>query len=587
MKELNTVEQNNNDIEVYSNGTTESTPDKKIKEEVTKNLIDEKNVVLNDNYNSIIKEGIYLIKEQVKLYNATMQYLLKTINLIADKKIPQKIISDYSSIVTSHNLLLDKDKINSEITLKIWNGSFVKSEESCNATIVENKKAEENVEDSTKDQSDKSPKIDKNSAQVDDDIEILNKSISSMDLNSSDELMNVMDVDLDPKQADSTLYSSLTSSSSPSTVILKKNTYPVNIDTLSNPVVLDNKTSKEIPLEVSNNSEEPNKKLSLIEVLKNANKSYSNMNRASQRLKRKAVDEEISLENNKKCFTADGNNDDKDNSSSQRRIIHSTKRKVLNAKIYSKKQEFKVPESFLPVVRLQRIKLPINEKNLSAMKTKVRKLETEKKDNVYNLRPSSRKNNCTEIKKINNIKVNCELCDKTFKTKECLKAHAQSQHVKKNFKCKKCNYASNFQGNLRRHIKIHQDTAVVSQSNLKTCLRSYAAKLHQRDSCSEVNRSKSSFKCSICLYTTKSLELLNEHTKSHNNNKLFNCNDCDKTFGRKKLLQEHRATSHASQSSRYSCNECQLTFSYYGRLSRHLRTVHGVVAGAINSKNNH
>lgn len=256
---------------------SESTPDKKIKKEVTKNLIDENNVVLNDNYNSIIQEGIDLVKEQVKLYNATMQYLLKTINLIADKKIPQKIISDYSSSVTSHNLLLDKDKINSEITLKIWNGSYVKSEESCYATIVENKKAEENVEDSTKSlQSDKSPKIDKNSTQVD-DIEILNRSISSMALNSSDELVNAMDVDLDSKQADSTLYSSLTSSYSPSTVIIKKNTYPVNSDTLSDPAVLDNKTSKETLLEVNNNSEEPNKKLNLMEVLKNANKSHSNV----------------------------------------------------------------------------------------------------------------------------------------------------------------------------------------------------------------------------------------------------------------------------------------------------------------------
>ncbi|KAG8036272.1 hypothetical protein G9C98_004852 [Cotesia typhae] len=481
-------------------------------------------------------------------------------------------------------MIKDKDKINSEITLKIWNGSYVKSEESCHATIVENKKAEENVEDSTKSlQSNKSPKIDKNSTQVD-DIEILNRSISSMALNSSDELVNAMDVDLDPNQADSTLNSSLTSSNSPSTVIVKNN-ISVNSGILSDPVVLDNKKSKEIPLEVNNNSEEPNKKLNLIEVLKNANKSHSNMNRASKRLKRKAVDEEIILENNKKRFTTNGNNEDKDNSS-ERCITRSTERKVLNAKICSKKQEFKVPESFLPVVRLQRIKLPINEVNLSAMKTKVRKLETEKMDNVYNLRPLSRKNNCTEIKNINNIKVNCELCDKTFKTKECLKVHVQSQHAKKNFKCKKCNYASNFQRNLRQHIKIHQNTTVASQSNVKTSLRSYSAKLHQRDSCSEVNRSKSSFKCSICSYTMKSLELLNEHTKNHNNNKLFSCNVSDKTFGRKKLLQEHRVICHALQSSRYSCNECQLTFSYFGRLSRHLRIVHGVLAGAGKSKNN-
>ncbi|XP_057322065.1 zinc finger protein 809-like [Microplitis mediator] len=522
-------------------------------------ISEKKNEVWSDDYISIIKEeGINLLKYYVKLNNSPMQLVLNltnSLNFINNKILLEQnnnnfLANDPKSI--TGDLVFDKIKLEKDLNENGQTTSEVSCKESCenliiktedDVTVQENLIIKNDLNESNS-QEKKLQITDENSKHLE-DIEILNRSISSMDLNSSDlfeiskdppfnEPMNVVDSDLDSNNKEK------------SQVNLKKVTVPVTKIPVSSPVVLDSKISLEVTddcneqsnfvttnenlLDATESKESVkkvyNKSTNLVELLKDAHK-LKNINRdsVSKKSKRKANDDtyEISVRN-------DSRKRRKAEKSESNCNVGSLMGRTAQSSCFEK-QGFVIPKSYQPFVRLNRIVLPKNDADSSAIESRNDKFETAETTNAYNLRRSGKNNNCKK-------------CGKKFESPKLLKMHMKHHADSKPFKCRKCSYASEFKGNWSRHVKIHIKEEMVT-------------KAQSRESKSRA-RSQT-----------------NEH--EHKNDKSFTCNDCGELFNCKKLLTEHYNAYHNSgfKNNQYSCSMCSRTFRYYGRFSRHLRNFHG------------
>ena len=53
--------------------------------------------------------------------------------------------------------------------------------------------------------------------------------------------------------------------------------------------------------------------------------------------------------------------------------------------------------------------------------------------------------------------IQCNICEKKFKTKKVLHQHMKEVHEKKKYKCQYCGFEFAKSGHLSRHMKIHED----------------------------------------------------------------------------------------------------------------------------------
>lgn len=106
----------------------------------------------------------------------------------------------------------------------------------------------------------------------------------------------------------------------------------------------------------------------------------------------------------------------------------------------------------------------------------------------------------------------CDICGKGFMRKEYLEAHVNAHNGIKNFVCQVCDKKFVSQKNLDSHLKYHEGTV-----KTKTC-----------GVCGKV--------------LTTGFE---EHMRTHNNLKEFECKECGKKFNTKGALMKHRKNKHS------------------------------------------
>ena len=54
------------------------------------------------------------------------------------------------------------------------------------------------------------------------------------------------------------------------------------------------------------------------------------------------------------------------------------------------------------------------------------------------------------------LQFKCEDCDSTFLEKKNYNKHMKNQHSEKNLKCQHCDYKTNVNSNLKRHLITHE-----------------------------------------------------------------------------------------------------------------------------------
>lgn len=222
-------------------------------------ISESKNEVWSDNYISIIKEeGINLLKYYVKVNNSPMQLVLNLTNsliFINNRILLEQNNDNFSTNDPKSftgNLVSDQIKLEKESHENGQMASEVICKESCENLIIKTEDdvfAHENlnIKDDLNEGNGREKELeinDENSKHLE-DIEILNKSISSMDLNSSDlfeiskdspfnEPMSVVDFDLDSNNKET------------SHLNLKNITIPLTKVPVSSLVVPSSQTSLEV-----------------------------------------------------------------------------------------------------------------------------------------------------------------------------------------------------------------------------------------------------------------------------------------------------------------------------------------------------
>uniref|UniRef100_A0A8D8QBE2 Zinc finger protein 271 n=2 Tax=Cacopsylla melanoneura TaxID=428564 RepID=A0A8D8QBE2_9HEMI len=127
----------------------------------------------------------------------------------------------------------------------------------------------------------------------------------------------------------------------------------------------------------------------------------------------------------------------------------------------------------------------------------------------------------------------CNVCTKSFLTKQYLKYHLQA-HNGFRYYCNKCTASFTYKNSLRHHVRKHKGMR---------------------------------FTCDVCGNTFAQKGILNVHLKVHAGIR-FPCDQCSKTFTRHNHLRRHLLNHKGSVN--YPCGQCSKSFTQKGNLQRHL-----------------
>uniref|UniRef100_A0A182XX26 Uncharacterized protein n=1 Tax=Anopheles stephensi TaxID=30069 RepID=A0A182XX26_ANOST len=170
----------------------------------------------------------------------------------------------------------------------------------------------------------------------------------------------------------------------------------------------------------------------------------------------------------------------------------------------------------------------------------------------------------------------CEICFKTFRTRQKLTIHRNTHLRLAPFKCTfdGCTKAFKSRIGLDEHVARHTNsfefTCDICSKGFQH--RSYLS-AHRRAHNTERN-----FQCALCEQSFKSKQALLDHkNRRHLGVKPFACELCDKQYTKSSQLREHIDQQHGSgkrddaRSARHPCPECGKQFTSKSYLNVHLR----------------
>ena len=243
------------------------------------------------------------------------------------------------------------------------------------------------------------------------------------------------------------------------------------------------------------------------------------------------------------------------------------------------------------------------------------------------------KANFNKMAKQVNHKIRCELCNKDFTTKYCLKMHIQAIHEKlkpnkcnsceksfltnsqrnrhvkevhlkiKSYKCNSCEKSFSQNHSLKTHVSsMHEHSIpyvpcdICGKDILKNNLLLHKKRTHEKVMnyhcafCGKafydkkcwlnhqenihVRTKEEYFACDICEKSFNKILSLKYHMQIHEKNrKKFKCMSCEKSFTNPWILRNHVSAVH-NKIKPYKCESCKLAFFQMCRLKRHTDVVH-------------
>ena len=150
-----------------------------------------------------------------------------------------------------------------------------------------------------------------------------------------------------------------------------------------------------------------------------------------------------------------------------------------------------------------------------------------------------------EVKEDGDVKTfHCEICEQSYSCLTSLQIHKQEQHERSPLNCNICNFACKSQSAMREHKLIH---------------------LELRD---EEKR----FQCENCDYASNAKGNFDRHRRTHDaEKKTFNCDTCSASFTSHESYARHKRR-HDDAFQPVKCTECDFETMNSGDLASHLRT---------------
>ncbi|XP_075472304.1 PR domain zinc finger protein 5 isoform X2 [Ascaphus truei] len=161
-------------------------------------------------------------------------------------------------------------------------------------------------------------------------------------------------------------------------------------------------------------------------------------------------------------------------------------------------------------------------------------------------------------------------CGKRFRSKDTLKKHKENVHTgnsKKKLMCSICNKKCSSSINLQEHRKTHSEERPFQCEECKALFRTpFSLQRHLL-----IHNSERTFKCDHCDATFKRKDTLNVHIQVvHDGHKKYKCDLCDKAFVTPSVLKSHKKT-HTGEKEKI-CPYCGQKFASNGTLRVHIRS---------------
>ncbi|XP_058464628.1 zinc finger protein OZF-like [Malaya genurostris] len=164
----------------------------------------------------------------------------------------------------------------------------------------------------------------------------------------------------------------------------------------------------------------------------------------------------------------------------------------------------------------------------------------------------------------------CEICQKSYRSKEYLAVHNLKMHRKlgdNSFSCDECGKSFPQQGLLNAHLKAHTQT-ICSICHQK--LGSNSLKMHMLRHTGTMK-----YVCDTCGKEFRSKITLEQHIKRHKGiDDRLQCHICGRWILGKRVMQIHMNTVHCDKTREFYCDICFLKYPNERSLSVHKGRVH-------------
>ncbi|XP_055533661.1 zinc finger protein 287-like [Wyeomyia smithii] len=163
----------------------------------------------------------------------------------------------------------------------------------------------------------------------------------------------------------------------------------------------------------------------------------------------------------------------------------------------------------------------------------------------------------------------CKRCDLHFDTKKELDKHKRLEH--RDFMCDTCGLSFEQKFALETHRKRHEN---VRQFKCEYCPMEYYTRPEMLLHVKQVHLNAFQVKCTDCGLSFKTKSTLNQHIKTHTNQRTHTCSVCGYGFKSYTHLNRHIKSVH--QDVRYNCEHCEISYGRKDKLRMHMEKVHNI-----------
>ncbi|XP_075988667.1 uncharacterized protein LOC142984764 [Anticarsia gemmatalis] len=168
----------------------------------------------------------------------------------------------------------------------------------------------------------------------------------------------------------------------------------------------------------------------------------------------------------------------------------------------------------------------------------------------------------------------CSECPKRFKYAHSLAKHSDT-HLEKVHACEECPKKFGSQALLKMHMKSHERQSRGATFRCTYCAKgffeSYSLTVHER-----THRNERPYQCEICNTSFGTNSSLKRHLKvSHSTSKPWECSVCHRSFSTESIRDRHELRLHGKpEDFKFPCKECDCKYLKLKDLQKHVYKAH-------------
>ncbi|XP_021697486.1 GDNF-inducible zinc finger protein 1 isoform X2 [Aedes aegypti] len=163
----------------------------------------------------------------------------------------------------------------------------------------------------------------------------------------------------------------------------------------------------------------------------------------------------------------------------------------------------------------------------------------------------------------------CKRCDLHFESKKELDKHKRLEH--RDFMCDTCGLSFEQKFALETHRKRHES---VRQFKCEYCPMEYYTRPEMLLHVKQAHLNAFEVKCPDCGLSFKTKSTLNQHIKTHTNQRTHTCSVCGYGFKSYTHLNRHIKSVH--QDVRFKCDHCEISYGRKDKLRMHMEKTHNI-----------